>query len=57
MTLPGQSVTHADICKCGCPRHYHYDEDGRSPVHKPGVGACMTAHKTCVMFVPVGAKP
>ena len=49
------SRTHADICHCGCPRHYHRDEDGASPVHKPGVGACLTPCCECPAFQPVGA--
>lgn len=47
--------THADICRCGYPRHYHLDEDGASPVHKTGVGACMV-FKPCVKFVAIGGK-
>lgn len=47
--------TTQDICLCGCPRHYHRDEDGASPVHKAGVSACMV-HQTCVLFIPIGAK-
>jgi len=49
-----QAQTTTDICLCGNPRHYHLDEDGSSPVHKPGVGACMV-YRPCVKFIPVGA--